>query len=304
MAYSPSKFLLTHLLQDAWKAMGQSRRWKVTGGSATTVVNSAWAGIEDAVYEDNDFALVNGTAIVAKDSGGLGASPEGRYSRISSYDAALFTLSLSDTLTDGVVSGDLVTIASPMIPLEDMIELANDSLRYLGDFDLIDTSVTIAGSQTEYTLPSVIRQRPLSVQIQTVQAVGNNQWEFVNNWDIRPATAGADWVLVVPPGSVGHVLSVKYRILHPEVASYDSPILETIHPDLAVACLTAHAFQWMNNKTGGTSDYWIQRENKAWQDLEIAKVRFPIEKEVGQVRGFPHWGNRARYVPLTSDLKP
>ena len=115
MAYSPSKFLLTHLLQDAWKAMGQSRRWKITGGSATTVVNSAWAGIEDAVYEDNDFALVNGTVIVAKDLGGLGASPEGKMSRIATYDAALFTITLADTLTDALVSGDLVSIASLLV---------------------------------------------------------------------------------------------------------------------------------------------------------------------------------------------
>lgn len=280
--------------------MGQSQIWKVTGGSATTVVNLAWAGIEEAVYEDNDDALINGTVAVAFDAGGAGADPEGRLARITGYDAASSTITM-DSVTGSVAANDKVAIASPLIPLEDMIELANNTLIYLGDFDLIDTSLAFAANQTEYTLPAAIRQKPLRVQVQTLDTVNNNRWVNVNSWDVRPATAGANWTLVLPQSLVGRVIAIKYRILHPKLTAYDSDILEVIHPELASACLVAHAFQYINNKMGGSNDYYIGRENAAWQELEIARAKFPIEKEVGQVRGLPHWGRSKKFVPLTSD---
>lgn len=300
MAYSNTKFQLTHLLQAAWKTMGQSQMWKVTGGSATTVINTAWAGIEEAVYEDNDDALINGTVVVAEDAGGAGADPEGRFGRITAYDAASSTITC-DSLTGSVAVNDKVAIASPLLPLQDMIELANQALLSLGDFDLFDTSLSFAANQTEYTMPSVIRQKPLRVQVQTLDTANNNQWRNVNSWDVRPATAGQNWTLVLPQSTVGRLIAIKYRILHPKLTAYDSDILEVIHPELAKASLVAHAYQYINNKLGGSNEYLVSRENAAWQELEIARAKFPVEKEVGQVRGLPHWGKAKRYMPLTSD---
>lgn len=281
--------------------MGQSVKWKVTGGSATSVINTAWAGIEEALYEDNDDALINGTVVVAEDAGGLGASPEGRFGRITAYDAASSTLTI-ETVTDAIALNDKVIVASPLIPVEDMIELANLSLLYLGDFDLIDTSLSFSNNQTEYTMPAVIRQKPLGVQVQTQQSANNNLWKNISNFSVRPATAGANWTLIVPQGSIGYAMSIKYRILHPKLTAYDSDILEVIHPELAKASLVAHAYQWINNRLGGNNEYLVARENTAWQELEIARIKFPIEKEVGRVQGMPHWGQRSRYVPLTNDL--
>lgn len=283
--------------------MGLSQKWKATGGSATTAINTAWAGIEEALFEDNDDGLINGTICVATDAGGAGASPEGKVSRISTYDAASSTITFSDTVTDAIATGDKILTVNPLIPLEDMIELANNAMMYLGDFDLIDTSLSFNDAQTEYTMPSVIRQKPLGVQVQTLQDANSNMWKNVNVFNVRPATAGQNWTLVLPQGSSGYTIAIKYRILHPKLTAYDSDILEVIHPDLAKACLVAHAYQWVNNKLGGNNEYLVARENTAWQELEIAKARFPIEKEVGQVQGMPHWGVRARYIPLTSDLK-
>lgn len=300
MAYSAVKFQLTHLLQAVYKAMGQSQKWIATDGSTTEVENTQWAGIEEALYEDNDDALVNGTVIVAEDAGGLGAAPEGEFARISSYDSATSTLTIG-ALSQAIAAGDKFVVASPMLPLEDMIELANSALLYLGDFDLIDTTTTFASNQTEYTMPSTIRQKPLGIQVQTSSTVGNYQWRNVNSWDVRPATAGANWTLVLPQGSVGKIIGIKYRILHPKLTDYDSDILEVIHPELAKTTLMAHAYQWINNRLGGNNEYLVARENTAWQEVEISKARFPIEREVGRVRGLPHWGRRSAYVPLTSD---
>jgi hypothetical protein len=166
-----------------------------------------------------------------------------------------------------------------------------------------DTSLAIVGGQSEYTLPATIQQKPLRVYIQSRQDVGNYGWNLVQGWDIIPATAGSNWTLVVPTLAQGHSLQVIYRAPHPKLTAYDSPILDSIHPELALCAVVAEALQWYNNSIGGTNGFFNQRENKAIQDLESAMVRFPIQQTIEQIQGMPHWHNRAQYVPGTSDLR-
>lgn len=302
MTYQPTKFQLTKLLQNAWQKMGQLRTWKVTGGSTTTFVNSAWAGVEDTIYEDDDAALIYGTAVVVRDAAGANAAPEGEFGEITDYDSSTYTATI-DAITSAIGSGDTIGIASPLFPLQDMIQLANNAIRGLGEIDLVDTSLSISSSVTEYTLPSTIRQMPVRVSIQDVLgSTGNNQWIPIN-FRVIPATAGSNWTLVVPHQTQGATLQVVYRAPHPELTAFDSDIADVIHPKLATAALVAEAFQWYNNMLGGSNQYFLQRENKALQDLQEAKVEYPILRDPGTVRGMPHWNNMADYVSLTSDLR-
>lgn len=301
MAYSASKYQLTQLLQDAWFRMGQMKRWKMTGGSASTVVNSAWAGVEDAIYEDDDPSLIYGTVVVIRDAGGLNAAPEGEMGRITDYDSSIFTITM-DTLTAAVASGDSVGIASPLFPLEDMIEAANLALQRIGELDIPDTSLSVVTNQTEYTLPSTIRSRPLLVEVAENQDAGNYQWRKVQGWHVVPATAGAAWTLFIPPLPVDHALRVWYRGLHPKLTAYDSDIIETLHPELILCATLVEAYQWYNNQTGGTNGFMVSRENMALQSLEAAMVKYPVLRIVEQVHGMPHWGALGDYVPGTSDL--
>lgn len=302
MAYSASKYQLTHLLQDAWTRLGQLRVWTATGGSTTTIACTDWAIPEEPVYEDDDPSLIMGTAVVIKDAGGAGAAPEGELGMITDYDSSTSTLTM-DTITSAVASGDTFGIVSPLFSLQDMIVLTNIALRKLGVIDLIDTSISIASGQSEYTLPTTIRTKPVRVRKQTNQGASDNQWELVTNWSIIPATAGSNWTLVLPPLEPNYSIEILYRSLHPKVSSYDSDIAEIIHPELALNALIAEAYQWYNNQVGGSNQYFLQRENKAIQDLEAAKVLHPIYHAVEQIHGMPHWGTRSEYVPLTSDLK-
>lgn len=300
MAIDATKYQLTHLLQDAWYRMGQLKRWKATGGTQTTVVNTTWAGVEEQIFEDDDPALIYGTLVVLKDT--AGAAPEGEMALITDYDSSSQTLTM-DSLSAAVASGDRIGIASPLFPFEDMIELANIALRKLGDIDIVDTSLSIVANQTEYTLPTAFNKRPVRVRRQTSQTASNNQWELVQGWDVIPATAGSQWTLVVPHLSQGYSLEVMYRDAHPELTAFDSYILDAIAPELAVCAVVAEAFQWYNNQLGGSNEYFLQRENKAIQDLESAMVRHFTPKTPEQVQGLPHWGIRGDYVPGTSDLR-
>jgi hypothetical protein len=126
---------------------------------------------------------------------------------------------------------------------------------------------------------------------------------MVQGWDVIPASPGSNWTLVLPDLSANYGIEVLYRGLHPKLTAFDSPIVETIHPELALSALLAEAYQWYNNQVGGSNQYFLQRENKALQDLEAAKVEYQIESFPGQVQGMVHWGRRGRYVPLTSDLR-
>lgn len=301
MAYSKSKFQLTHLLQDVWYRMGQFTTWKVTGGSATTVVNTNWAGVEEQIFDDDDPALIYGSAVVVEDAAGAGAAPEGEIGSITDYDSSTYTITM-DTLSSSVASGDRVGIASPQFPYQDMRELANIAIRKLGKIDNIDTSITTSAGRTEYTMP--IQVAPKRVRMQTVLgSTNNNKWEVVQGWSVIPAAPGTGWTLVIPNMVQGYKLELLYEDLHPELTAYDSNISELIAPELLTSAVIAEAFQWYNNKINGSNAYFLQRENKAIQDLAEAKVNYPINRIDEQVAGLPHWGLSGRYVPKTSDLR-
>lgn len=300
MAYSKDKFQLTHLLQDVWMRMGQLKIWKVTGGSTTTTVNTAWAGVDEPIFEDDDPSVIYGSVVVVQDAAGAGAAPEGEIALISDYDSSNYTLT-HDALTAAPAAGDRVGIASPLFPYEDMKELANLAIRKLGKIDLVDTSLSVVASQTEYTMP--IRVKPKRVRIQTLQASNDNNWETVQGWDVIPATAGTAWKLVLPALSQGYAIELLYEDFHPQLTSYDSDIIETMAPELVTNAVLAEAYQWYNAQIQGANQYMNQRENKAIQDLELAKANYPIFKLDEQVQGLPHWGRRSNYVPLTSDLR-
>lgn len=300
MTYSPTRFQLTHLLQDAWYRMGQLKTWKVTGGTPTTTINTAWAGVEEEIFEDDDPALIYGSIVVVTDSAGAGAAPEGEIARITDYDSASQTLT-HDAVSSTISSGDRVAIASPLFPFEDMKELANIAIRKLGKIDKIDTSLTSVGGQTEYTMP--IRVKPKRVRVYTIGESGNHKPKIVQGWDVIPAAAGTGWTLVLPELTQGYTIELLYEDFHTELTAFDSEIMEVFNPELVVNALVTEALQWYNNQIGGTNNYFSQRENKALQDLQMAKAEYPIFKIDEQVQGMPHWGTRGNYVPKTSDLR-
>jgi hypothetical protein len=296
MAYNKDGYQLSHLLQDAWQRMGQLRKWLVTGGSTTTVVNTDWALTEEPQFEDDDPSLIFGTAVVVTDAGGAGAAPEGEFGMITDYDSASSTLTM-DAISSAVESGDRIGIVSPLFPLEDMISLANIALRRIGDIDLLDTSLVSVGGQIEYTMPVAIKQRPIRIRVRGNISSVVNHWEEVQGWSVNPATAGTAWTLVLPEMVSGNSIEILYRSFHPELTAFDSPIQEAVHPELILCALVAEAYQWYNNQVGGSNQYFLQRENKAIQDYEAAKVMNPVRHITEQVQGLPHWNNLRRRNP-------
>ena len=275
MTYSTTQLQLTHLLQRVYRKLGGTFLTTATSGSTTTAADTK---LVDVLGDGNaDDAYNGGTLIVVRDAGGAGAAPEGEFSRISDYTASTFLFTLNSTLTAAIGAGDTFLFALQDYPLTTMIEIVNDALSYLGDLPLLDTSITTAANQTEYTLPVAVKRDELlfvEIQGQTTDA-NDNQWEPVRHWRTVPAAAGSAGTLIIPQFAAGYTVRLTYVGRHPLVTAYADPISENIHPDLAVASVVAHALAWINVQQGASEER-VQRENKAWNDLDRALAMHPI----------------------------
>jgi len=287
MAYSATDFQLTHLLQKAYRRLKVARTSTATGGSTTTIVDTKL--VDDLGDSNEDDILNRGTAIIVRDAGGAGAAPEGEFSRITDYDDA-GTITVS-TLTAAVASGDTYMNMSPDFPLLDMIEIVNDALVYLGRIPKVYSTLTTAANQTEYTLPVALKGVDLhDIELQGILTDSNdNRYIPIEGWKITPALPGSTALLTIPQFASGYILRIGYPGTHPRVSAYSDYISEYVHPELASAATAAHALQWYNSQRSGADDYWKQREDRAWNQLDIAKAVYPIKLPVARVGSFPHW---------------
>jgi hypothetical protein len=298
MAYSATDLQLTHLLQKAYRRLKVARTSTATGGTTTTLVDTAL--IDDLGDSNEDDVLNRGTVIVVRDAGGLGAAPEGEMRKISD-DGGTITFT---AMTAAPGAGDTYMNMSPDFPLSEMIEIVNDALVYLGRIPKVYSSITTVANQTEHALPVALKGVDLTdIEIQGILTDSDdNRYAPISGWKITPALPGSAALLTIPQFAAGYILRIGYPGLHPRVSVYSDYISEYIHPELATAVVVAHALQWYNSQRGGADDYWKQREDRAWNQLDIAKAQYPIKNPIARVPGFPHWStgqvDEFRPIPL------
>lgn len=291
MAYSPTQLQLSHVLQQLYRRLGGVMT-TATDGSTTLVVDTK---LEEALGEGNVDDFVNGgTLIVIEDAGGAGAAPEGEFSVIEDYDSSTQSITLSDTLTAAVNTGDKFMYIGADFPLYDMIEVVNDALKYLGAVPVADTSITTADDKTEYTLPVALKGREiLDVEIQTITDDANdNQYYPVDSWKPVPVTAGSSGTLLLPQLPADYTIRVIYMGIHPKVTTFDDYISEYFHPDLVHAVVFAHAIQWKNDTNavqGSPDNALLGLEQKAWSQFDRARILHPVHVPVRRIQGLPHW---------------
>jgi hypothetical protein len=271
-------YTLSNLLRDLWDDLGQTYSFVATGGSTSTALNGNISIVEEPP-EDN--YCIEGSLLVERDAGGASAAPEGEFGRISAYAASTYTYTVDTALTIAVAAGDTVMVVTPVFPLRDMIRLANMATQNdLGEIALVDVSLTTAANQTEYALPLVCKgRRPLRVQIQGTTSDANaNQYFDDVSFDIVPAVAGSTGLLVLPQYASGYTIKIWYLGVHSQLTAYSSVISETIPRPLLLAMMRARAIRWYNNKTGGSSEYWMQMHNEAKAELDRASVMHKVWK--------------------------
>lgn len=292
MTYSATQLQLTHVLQQLYRRLN-GKVTLATGGSVSTIVDTKLA---DELADGNEDDIYNGgTAIVIEDAGGSNAAPEGEFSRITDYVASTTTITVSPSFTAAPGSGDRVLIAPSEFPMYDMIEIVNDALKNLGDIPTLDTSITTADNQTEYTLPVALKSGQLlnvELQGQTTDA-NDNQYIEIPNWRVIPSSPGSTAVLLLPQLASGYTIRLIYLGKHPRVDAYSDYISEYFHPELVHAAVFAHALQWRNDNdaiSGGADQSKLALEQKAWSQYDRARMTHPIDMPKRRVQGFPHWG--------------
>lgn len=262
---------------QVWGDLGKIEAFEefvATGGSTTTVVNGK---IADRAERAEDNYSIDYTAIVVRDSGGSSAAPEGEMQRISSYVGSTYTHTVDTAFSAAVASGDFVAIANSDIPLREMYRGINNALIKIGDIALPDTSLTSAANQTEYTLPIELNTPDdlLGVEYQgTTSDANDNQWIPIYNYRVVPASSTTA-TLIIPQLPSGRTIRLFYMGVHPTVTAATTTIYG-IHKSVLIPAVTKAVLRWYNGTSEGGSNYWMQKENEAAQDLEEALRRNPI----------------------------
>jgi len=264
---------LGNLLLDGYIDLGLANEpFLATGGSSSTIENSLYASDEEPPLED--FAK-RWTAFVEHDAAGAGAAPQGEYQRISAYDEANYRFT-TDAFTAAVASGDRIVIVSDLVPLQQMIVMANEVISDLGRLELVDTSLTTAANQTEYTLPlGITKENLYAVEIQRITTDANdNRWAPVK-YDVIPAAAGTAHTLIIAQYAAGYKLQLWYRDFHAKLTAYNSTISPTLQYAQIKAAFRYKITDWYNQRNEGGDEFWLGAERKAAGLLDLAKIEHP-----------------------------
>ncbi len=266
--------MASNLLADALRRLGQLKEATATGGSTTTAIVAKFTDTAKFPYEDDAFK--EGVLFVIRDA--AGAAPEGQYQRISAYASDTGTFTVDTAFTAVIAALDTIGWSDTVYPVETMLSLASRALASLNEIALVDTSITTASGQTEYTLPVALKnQTPTRIEIRSDDTAGDYLWYDLHGWYIVPAAAGSTGLLVfqVEP-DYSKALKVWYQAVHPVLTAYNSLVHETVHPELAVAMLVERALEWRNSALNGTDTFLLQRWNDAKNETRLMKAEHPI----------------------------
>lgn len=256
------------LLRNTFHDIGVFTFGKEDGGGASGVL---WTDSSLDLTVDEE---IDGILFV------LSGTNKGDIRRVD--DNAATTLTVA-AMTGNNADGDYFAWQNEFEEAE-LLLLVNRAMEEIGDIPTKDTSITTADAQTEYTLPVAVKAgniRKVEYQTNTGDA-NDNDWKFIPDWDIEPATAGNAGVLILPQLTAGRTVKIEYAGLHPELTAYTGDIQDEIHPSLAKAALkiaiaNTRAEGAINSARGYNLGF-----NKAQDEFENAmrkhRVRLPEMK--------------------------
>jgi hypothetical protein len=222
--------------------------FEATGGSATTFINTNFAGYENPPETD---LFKNYLAIVVRDAGGASASPEGKWSVCSAYVDSTQTGTIA-TVTDAIGAGDLIMLAKQdAFPLQHILFAINRGLESLGDVPAnANTSLSTVEGQTEYDIPVAVKRGLKQVWVQgRTDDSDDNRWMEVHDRRNELTAGGTASKLYIPQYAAGHTIRLIYDGAHPKVSAYNDVINEYIHPNVATAACILKLLEWYNRRT-------------------------------------------------------
>jgi hypothetical protein len=267
---------ITYTLFDATyrvaTALGITTESVATDGSATTLLDSV------ALTQADNY-WVGGTIWILRDSLEGGASPEGKYGKITAFAASDDKATFA-TMTDAVTAGDRYAIGKKRYPLDQLIRFVNDGLTDMGVIEVTDiTSLDTAANKTEYTLPDAVSYDLREVWIQGKLNDANDfQWEKISpgRWSLQATAIGTGTLLILPQLPSGRDLKLVYVGEHARLDDYNDEISESVHISRVVNAATLRALIWRRQKVG-MGDPTLNEQIAYFSGLALKdELRYPI----------------------------
>lgn len=249
----------------------------VTWGTAT-------GGAVGTLIDTNDRTEVDdywngGTLWLLRDAGGASAAPEGELQVVSDFANSTKTVTFRSNMTVAPATGDNYAIADKRFPFSTLVQVVNMALQDAGRIPVVDTSITIADNQTEYTLPAAIYPDNLKrvfVQIEKNDS-NDNQWQELFNWWIDVTATGTADTLILPyQWASGYKLRLEYIALHPQLNLYSDKLSETVPIERVIYQAAYLALKWWKDK------YKQDTYNDAIQMMQAKAVEmsrtYPIKR--------------------------
>lgn len=271
----PVTFTLFDITYQVVRELGVVDEGIATGGSTTTIADT------NARTEDDDY-WNTGTAWILRDYLGAGAAPEGEYSVISDFANSGGVVTLRDTLTVAVSSGDRYAVAGKQVPLDIIIQKVNQAFIDLGAVPYTDTtSITIAADKTEYTLPIAANLDLRQVWLQMDDSdADDNLWTELINWVVEQSDPGVADELILPyQYSSGYALKIVYMAIHPSLYISSSVLSEHVPLERVVYPAVLDCLRWRKQRTRqSTFDDDIERyEAKVDTVRQTHPIRVPVK---------------------------
>lgn len=247
------------------RCLGVVSEGVATGGGITSIADTVERTETDDYWN-------GGTAWILYDAAGAGASPQGKYSFISDFANTGGVITLRDTVTDAVASGDRYAVAGLRYPLQLLIQKINETFGVIEKVD--KTTVVIAANQTEYSLPSdVLELKEVWIQTTTDDS-DDNRWEKLYDWGVeKSATGTANKIIFGRQFSAGDDVKLVYLTYPSKLQVATDKLDDSIHIDkvvynAAVGCLL---FRKGRVATGGEEDRPLNEMLNYYQALANQK---------------------------------
>jgi hypothetical protein len=239
-----------------------------TGGGTTSIADTALTSVPEATIDDT---FNKGAAFLITDAGGVGAAPEGEIARVTDYVAATGTLTVA-TFTAAVAAGDLYGVTA--IPHYLLLQTINNALRDLGGLPAIDTSLTTAAAQREYTIPAAAKKDLRQVWIQQ-STTRPYDFEMDHYWRVVPNQSTYDLEFKYQPAS-GYTIRLVYCAPHAAIVSGATAIADAVPLEYAVWRSCYYVYRWRLHQEGRDDKKWTALMNEAAEYAEKYKPRVQL----------------------------
>ncbi len=275
-------YTLFDLLVDVYDELGKLNVGQATGGSVTTIVDTALSkDVENNAWQNGAYFIISTTD---------GLTPQALMGLITASGASAQSFTFA-TIATAPAAGDRYGYTSPEYPLYQVIQACNRGLKSLGPTTDIDESLTVVADQTEYALPVALKRNRLrQVWLATDTDSDDQKWQEIRDWRVEPDGPNSTGLLILPNDDYPtYTLKIIYDVAHADLRDSTDVVSEYLDPELAKwACVHA-ALKWQNGRVGGNNDGVREDLLDAKDELAVAKRMFRIWKPKRRAKLMSVW---------------